>query len=336
MDIDVFRKNELDTVFRVLRTALSSEGALEARERLFLQTYARITGYTLSSDPLPIVPGAARVKSAHSRKRLVQLAAMAVLLAYPLKPGSFVFLRDLAGHLGVRDSVVEVVAAVLQGKRIKTRMLAARRIMRVMLKEQYLSGGTMALVRFFGVLFFGVAVDKAKHVKYKRLGLLPEGTLGREYWKHMTRIGFGFPGEPGGIPDAAAFHDIGHVLADNDTTPLGEIQQASFQGGNRREDGFAFVQFGILQFHQGIQLTPIAPPEVGNFDPEEVLWAIHRGAKCRVDITHQWDYWPLMPLSLEEARAKCGLLPKLDRRGCAARPAFVSSEIRAPALETAG
>jgi len=42
-----------------------------------------------------------------------------------------------------------------------------------------------------------------------------------------------------------------------------------------------------------------------------VLWAIHRGAKCNVDITHQWNFWPLMSLTLQEARAKCGLLPKL-------------------------
>jgi hypothetical protein len=42
-----------------------------------------------------------------------------------------------------------------------------------------------------------------------------------------------------------------------------------------------------------------------------VLWAMHRGAKCTVDMTHQWNFWPLMPLTLEEARAKCGLLPKL-------------------------
>src|SRR5262245_21297119 len=138
-----------------------------------------------------------------------------------------------------------------------------------------------------------------------------EGTLGRECWKHLTEVGFGFPGEPGGIADSVAYHDIAHVLAEHDTTPLGEIQQGSFQGGNRREDGFFFVQFVILHFHHGIQVTPVAPPERGNFDPQKVLWAIHRGAKCSVDMTHQWNFWPLMSLTLEEARARCGLLPKL-------------------------
>jgi hypothetical protein len=48
---------------------------------------------------------------------------------------------------------------------------------------------------------------------------------------------------------------------------------------------------------------------VGNFDPARVLGAIHRGARCSVDVTHQWDYWPLMALPLEEARARCSLMP---------------------------
>jgi hypothetical protein len=108
-----------------------------------------------------------------------------------------------------------------------------------------------------------------------------------------------------------SYHDVAHVLSGYRTDPDGEIQQGSFQGGNRREDGFFFIQFVLLQFHQGIQLTPVAKPEVGYFDPAKVLWAIHRGAKVNVDVTHQWNYWPLMPLGVDEARQKISLLPKL-------------------------
>ena len=41
---------------------------------------------------------------------------------------------------------------------------------------------------------------------------------------------------------------------------------------------------------------------------------IHRGASLNVDITHQWNFWPLMSLSLREARARLGVLPKLPAR----------------------
>ena len=88
-------------------------------------------------------------------------------------------------------------------------------------------------------------VNKDKMWHYKRLGLLPDGTLGREFFRHMATVGFAFPGEPNGIPDSIAYHDVIHVLAEHATTPLGEIQQASFQAGNRREDGFFFAQMVV-------------------------------------------------------------------------------------------
>jgi hypothetical protein len=312
MDIDVFPSTELPTVFRVLRTALTPEGLLEPRERLFLDTYARIHGLALAgADPLPVSAEDVQIEGAHQRKRLVQLSAVAALLTSPVNSGSVRFVRDLSRHLGAYDPVLDILSALEKKQLLKVKLLARRRAFKALAKEAYQAEGLVGVFRFFGAMFLGTSVNKDKLWNYKRLGLLPEGTLGREYWKHLTEVGFGFPGEPGGIADSVAYHDIAHVLAEHDTTPLGEIQQGSFQGGNRREDGFFFVQFVILHFHHGIQITPVAPPETGNFDPQKVLWAIHRGAKCSVDMTHQWNFWPLMTLTLEQARAKCGLLPKL-------------------------
>ena len=312
MDIAVFSAKELPTVFRALRTALRPSGLLEPRERLFLDTYARINGLALAgADPRPLEPDDVHLSGAHQRKRLVQLAAVAALLSAPVHADSVAFVTELARDLRAHDPVIEVLRALEKKQYLKVKLLARRRAFKAMAKEAYAAEGLMGVVRFFSALFFGSTVNKDKLWSYKRLGLLPEGTLGREYWKHLTEVGFGFPGEPGGIADSVAYHDIAHVLAENDTTPLGEIQQGSFQGGNRRDDGFFFVQFVLLHFHHGIQITPAAPPEMGNFDPRQVLWAIHRGARCKVDLTHQWNFWPLMPLTLQEARARIGLLPKL-------------------------
>ena len=314
MDIDVFPARELPIVFRVLRTALAPAGELQTRERSFLGTYARITGFALgASDPEPIGARAVSIAAPHAQKRLIQLGAMAALLRRPVKAGSVAFLRELARELETFDPVLDVLDALLRGRRLRARVLAMRRAFRVMLKEAWIAEGALGVARFAGAMWFKATVNKDQFARYKRLSLLPEGTLGREYWKHMLACGFGFPGEPGGIPSSVAYHDVAHVLADNAATPLGEIQQGSFQGGNRREDGFFFVQFVLLQFHQGIRITPATTPELDHFDPALVLWAIHRGAKCNVDMTHQWNYWPLMALPLEEARERCGLLPKLER-----------------------
>ncbi|HET6827998.1 MAG TPA: hypothetical protein VFH35_04940, partial [Ramlibacter sp.] len=67
-----------------------------------------------------------------------------------------------------------------------------------------------------------------------------------------------------------------------------------------------------LHFHHGVKIARDAPPATGQFDPAKVLWAIHRGARCNVDMTRCWDYWPLMALPLREARERCGLLPGLQ------------------------
>jgi hypothetical protein len=312
MDIAVFRPPDLYLVFRVLRTALNPDGPLQPIERRFLATYARIAGYELPPhDPAPIEPGFVHLIGEHRRKRLLQLAAMAALLATPVRPTAVPYLRGLARQLGATDPVVDVIDALQRGRHLRARMLTMRRGLRVLLKEAQAAEGAKGVMRFLAAMFLQAPVNRDKLWNYKRLGLLPDGTLGREYWKHLTNEGFGFPGEPCGIPDSIAYHDIAHVLASNDTTPQGEIQQGAFQAGNRREDGFFFIQFVILQFHHGVKTTPVAPSDRGQFDPEKVLWAIHRGAKCPVDMTHQWDYWPLMSLPLAEARAKCGLLPKL-------------------------
>jgi hypothetical protein len=296
----------------VLRTALRPSGLLEPRERLFLDTYARTYGLALAgADPQPIDPRDVDMEAAHLGKRLVQLSAIAALLSVPVKADGVAFVSELSRQLASHDPVIDILHALERRQILKVKLLARRRIFKAMAKEAYAAERLMGVVRFFSAIFLGTTVNKAKRWRYKRLGLLPEGTLGREYWKHLTQVGFGFPGEPGGISDSVAYHDVAHVLAEHDTTPLGEIQQGSFQGGNRREDGFFFIQFVLLHFHHGIQITPVAKPELGNFDPQKVLWAIHRGAKCKVDLTHQWNFWPLMSLPLHEARARIGLLPKL-------------------------
>jgi len=313
MDIDVFPAGELPHVFRALRTALNPAEPLRPAEKKFLETFSFITGHSLSGvDLAPIAPEEVRVACAHRRKRLVQLSAMAALLANPLRAGSVRFVKSLATGLDAFDPVIPVLEAVQAGRTGKARFLTARRWARVFLGEAYRAEGLAGIVRFFAASFVKAAVNKDKLWSYKKLGLLPRGTLGRAFWEHMTERGFGMPGEPAGLPDAFVYHDVSHVLNGYGTDPAGEIQQGSFQGGNRRDDGFFFVQFVLLQFHHGIRLTPIARAEVGYFDPQAILWAIHRGASCPVDLTHGWNHWPLMPLALDEARRQIGLLPKLE------------------------
>lgn len=310
MDIDVFEPRHLPTVMRVLRSALAPEAPLDATQRRFLATYARITRQPApEADPALIAPAAVNLPGAHQRKRLVQLAAIAALLSRPLDPHAVAYVQALAAQLAVHDGVLAVLEALLRGRRTRVRLLAMRRTLGALLGEARRAQGWRGVARFLAAMFLNRGANPALQARYDRLADLPEGTLGRTYWQHMKAEGFGFPGAPGGIAESVAYHDVAHVLAGHEATPLGEIQQGSFQGGNRRRDGFFFVQFVLLQFHHGIKASPKAPSAEGHFDPERVLWAIHRGAQARVDMTDQWDFWPLMALPLEQARERVGLLP---------------------------
>jgi hypothetical protein len=73
MEIDVFTADEMECVFRVLRTALNPAGPLQPSEAKFLETYSRIARHHCDPEPLPIRAGDVRIEGAHRRKRLVQL-----------------------------------------------------------------------------------------------------------------------------------------------------------------------------------------------------------------------------------------------------------------------
>lgn len=319
MDIDVFEPRHLPTVMRVLRSALApADAPLDPTQRRFLATFARITRQPApAADPEPIAPDAVNLPGAHARKRLVQLAAIAALLNRPLEARAVAYVRALAAQLAVRDGVLALLPLLLRRHHRRVRLLAMRRAVGALVGDAWQAGGLRGALGFLAAMFLGRGGDAALTARYEALAALPEGTLGHAYWQHMKAEGFGFPGVPGGIAESVAYHDVAHVLAGHEATPQGEIQQGSFQAGNRRSDGFFFVQFVLLHFHHGVRVTPGAPPAVGHFDPERVLWAIHRGAQLRVDLTDRWDFWPLMALPLAQARERLGLLPPLEE----ARPA---------------
>jgi hypothetical protein len=313
MDIALFPPAELPIVFRVLRTVLASDGALDDAAHRFLRAYARVTAFPLpTAEPPPIGAAAVCIADPQRARRLLQLASMAALLRVPVRRAAVDYVHALAHALKVHDPVLALLRALARGHGLRARFVVLRQGLPSFIGEAWQSGGLPAVLRYFGALALKLPGRRDRLPDYKRLGLLPEGTLGREFWKHMTRQGFAFPGERGGIPPSIAYHDVAHVLTGHGNDGAGEIQQGCFQAGNRRHgDSFFFAQFALLHFHHGLRLTPAGPAERGHFDPDKVLWALHRGARCRVDMTHAWDYWPLFALPVDEARARCGLLPPL-------------------------
>ncbi|MET0595507.1 MAG: hypothetical protein ABW133_22600 [Polyangiaceae bacterium] len=309
MDIQVFPPDELPVALGALRAI---DLPLTLAQKRFLDVIARLHRAPFSPRALPTlspVDAAAAITDPHRRKRLLQLAIIMTTIDGEVREAPTVNVARLAEALEVDERATHTLGELAAHHHLMTRFDLMRRIMGRFLADAWHEEKWSGVKKFVGPLAAGVGADPAVAFRYKKLGLLPSGTFGRVFWEHCTSRQFAFPGEPGGIPERAVFHDFGHVLAGYDTDPDGEIQQAAFQSGFVRNDGFSFLFFGIVQFHLGVKITPIAEAEVGYLDVDKVMTALARGAACKIDLSDHWDFWSYLERPLDEVRAELGVTP---------------------------
>lgn len=148
-------------------------------------------------------------------------------------------------------------------------------------------------------------------LKHERLGLLPEGTLGRSIWQFYRTRGFTFPGE-GHInmnEDFILIHDISHIIAGFDTTPEGEIGVSAFQGGNMKEHGWLFSVIGMLDFQLGLSAYKgPATIQSGRLDPELFLRGLEMGLNSNTDLAKGWNPWDHMDRQLDDLRKEYNII----------------------------
>jgi tellurite resistance protein len=308
MDLVVLDEKQTPYALRALRDVVASNGTITPAERRFIEVVAELHGTSVDVDLLKgVSPGevAEAIKEPHQRKRVVQLATIAAMVEGDVTSAEAAAVKRLAAALRVEERGLKVLDDIAADHSLLTRFDMMRRIMGKFGAKAYNEEG-FAGVRKMMAMFIG-GEDPETAWKYKQLGLLPEGTLGREFWEHCTKNRFGVPGEKTGIPERMVFHDFGHVLAGYDTKPESEIQQGAFQGGFVREDGFAFLMFVIIQFHLGVKVTPVTDGFTGLFDVAKVLRAAQRGAACKVDLSDHWDPFAVADAPLEQLRAEYGI-----------------------------
>jgi tellurite resistance protein len=308
LDLVVLNEQETPCALRALRDVVASNGTITPGERRFIEVVAELHGSTVDVASLAaIAPGevAEAIGEPHQRKRVVQLATIAAMVEGDVTPAEAAAVRKLAAALEVEEASLRVLDAIAGDHALLTRFDMMRRIMQKVGTHAYREEGFTGIRKMLAPFTGGE--DPQVAWKYKRLGLLPEGTLGREFWEHCTSNRFPIPGEKGGIPERMVFHDFGHVLAGYDTRPESEIQQGAFQGGFVREDGFAFLMFAIIQFHLGFDVTPTTSGRKGLFDVPKVLVAAQRGAACKVDLSDHWDPFAVADAPVDQLRAEYGI-----------------------------
>lgn len=312
MDIAIFSLEELPLVLGTLITVAAHPEKLSAPEHQFLRVVKQLHQSSIPIDNLSAVTPAktaAIITAPHQRKRLLQMAMVMAMVEGEIVPNQQKALRDLAEALCINEQGLRVLHKAANGHKLLVRMDMTRRLMGKFIGSAFQQEGIAGIKKIVTPLFLHGGEDPEVAWKYRQLGLLPEGTLGRAYWEHCIQRRFSFPGETGGIPERLVFHDFGHVLSGYDTDPQGEIQQGAFQAGFIREDGFVFLLFVILHFHLGIQITPVADAHVGLFDIPLVMHALQRGAACKIDLSDNWNFWEVADVPVEELRERYGIPP---------------------------
>ncbi len=298
---------------RALRTVALADGKEADLERKLLEVAARLYGVGAPAldalEPIDAAALAKAVSDPKDRERIVQACLLMGMADGEADRSESKVIRDYAKTLGVTEKRLSVFEKLAAGARTRARIDFMRSSMLPQMRRALEGAGLAWAVKFFVLRTVTSGESSDLAWKYRRLGLLPENTLGRQYWAHMRENHFAFPGEIGGAPEFAVQHDVTHVLTGFSTDPGGEMQIAAFTAGMKREDPFTFCFFPILQFHAGLQIQPVVAPAKGAFDPEKFAAAHLRGNKMKLDLTGGWDHWPHMERPAHEVAAELGIAP---------------------------
>jgi tellurite resistance protein len=148
--------------------------------------------------------------------------------------------------------------------------------------------------------------------KYRALGILAEGTLGRCYFDFIESKQYKFPGEVDALAEHLAHHDFTHVLGEFGTTPGEELLTVAFQAGAQSYNPFWSMLTAISLFHLGLASSgsKVARQQKMKWDPDPFFQEFVRGSKCSVDLSDGWDHWRYLALPIEEVRALLNIEPR--------------------------
>jgi hypothetical protein len=297
---------------RAVKTVISAAGPIDATRRAFVDAAQKHLLHTAHDlDWLePITPDALAEAVADPRLRaqLSQTLCLYVMVPDQPDPAEVRAAERFVHALGGAADALDRMRAVYEHRMIALRFDAMRSsFLGDTARRRMAEVGPLSVLQALGALL-GVYESEAVAERYRALGALPEGTLGRAFHEFYTANGFPFPGEKGGAPEGVVTHDLSHVLAGYGTDLRSEACMVAFQAGYRREGPYGGLLFVLLNVQKGVQLTRLAPGAVHLLDepgmPERVVDAWVRGGAVTLDLAADWDYWSDMERSLDEVRAR--------------------------------
>lgn len=309
--------NEAVACLRAMRTVTAADEPIPPAVRAMMDAAQRsLMALDTDIDALPpIMPHevVAAVTTPGMPEQLVHALIVGVLADGEPDPAAFQRLQEFSAALGIQTPALRTVRLLIEKHMLLFRLDFLRRShIADMVKDSYRHRGGLRGVAEALLGQRGLLEDKELAARFEALGALPKDSFGYVYYEHCRGNGFAFPGERGGFPYTGAYHDMTHVLSGYGITPEGELLLGGFMAGFKRVNPFYVILLTALLWGSGVNATPLSQPHITGMlakegVADEFLVAIERGSRVNTDLSDNWDFWPLMPLPLDEARARLGI-----------------------------
>lgn len=235
-----------------------------------------------------------------------EITHMASVLPY-LEPESIVAKTEALGRLaaiwGVSDATIKGAMAFAHGRKSLMVLDSFRT------NKPELGQGIFALSWGFFKSSLHLDGNKERLDRYEGYRSLPEDSLGRALADYYDDNKFPLPGAVDApFSNNLRNHDIHHVLAGYDTSPLGELCVYAFDGALSKSDYSAATVGSVAQFQLGYMRYPGINAWHGQFQPDMIYRAAERGHACRVNyLDEAVDFDALKAEPLASVRERFGI-----------------------------
>jgi hypothetical protein len=219
-------------------------------------------------------------------------------------------LKPFAAALAPTDPWIRNLARIAGGRRITVFADTMRRM--PIWRELWRDLGLRAPLTALRMAARRLPVEPDVSWKFKQFGLLPEGTLGREFWAYMTAHKLSFAGEPDGIIPQFQHHEFIHLLTSYPPDDEGEMLVWAFHAGwlyahdHSGSGAFAYIFSMLMAYHLGFRTWGYNPRRF-LFKPAKVLRAMERGAGLKCELNSSFDYMSMIELPIDEVRSRINL-----------------------------
>lgn len=313
-EIKPMTPEEARFTIRALKSVAASDGGLSDEERALLAVASEVLEPApddrRAPSPAPTPEDAAALLTTmESRRRFIQLLLVMGTIDNDFSAEELAVVKRYIAALNVSGDWIDRTRRIIAGHLLVMRLDIARRVPLTKPSAND-TWGDQSLSSAWDLMRGATRATEDIEMawRHKRLGLLPQDTLGRSYWTYMTSRRFLLPGERGASFAGTTYHDFVHALCGYTTDAEGEADITAFTAGMLRlDDPIALILGSMSMLVLGAKLQPGTPTPVLRINYDRITKALARGLNATAELTERWDYWSVVGEPLSALHERYGI-----------------------------